>query len=160
MSNATLIARPLTAEAFAPYGHAIELPKSGKVDLVAELVNARKGRADARLALTAIEPIALPYEFNAMEAHEHSSQAFVPVDVSRYLVVVATSAPDGKPDLASARSFVAGPRQSIIYAPGIWHQPMRALDRAARFAILTFIDGSAADETWATLPHAVIVEGG
>ncbi len=160
MSNATLTVRPLTAEAFAPYGHVIELPKSGRVDLVAELVNARKGRADARLALTAIEPIALPYEFSAMESHQHSSQAFVPVEVSRYLLVVATSAPDGKPDLARAKSFVAGPQQSVIYAPGIWHQPMRVLDRVARFAIFTFIDGTAADETWATLPHAVVLEGG
>jgi ureidoglycolate lyase len=160
MSNARLIARPLTAEAFAPYGHVIELPKSGHIDLVAELVNARKGRADARLALTAIEPIALPYEFSAMEAHQHSSQAFVPIDVSRYLLVVATSTPDGKPDLARMQSFMAGPQQSLIYAPGIWHQPMRVLDRAARFAIFTFIDGTAADETWATLPRAMIIADG
>jgi hypothetical protein len=36
---------------------------------------------------------------------------------------------------------------------------MRILDRAGRFAIFTFVDGTVADESWATLPHAVIVEG-
>ena len=109
MSNATLIARPLTAEAFAPYGHAIELPKSGKVHLVAELVNARKGRADARLALTAIEPIVLPYEFNAMEAHEHSPQAFVPVDVSRH--------PGGCCDFNAGRQAGLGERAIVCRRP-------------------------------------------
>ena len=46
-----------------------------------------------------------------MERHEFSSQTFVPVDVVRWLIVVAPHATQGGPDMAKARAFIANGQQ-------------------------------------------------
>jgi len=148
---------PLTPEAFAPFGRVLTLPTSGRLDLIDELQNARAG-AKPRLTLATLEAVATPYTATEMEIHPFSSQAFVPVDVSRYVVIVAPKAADGGPDPERLVAFVSGRGTGIMYAAGVWHHPMRAIDRRGSFAVLTFVDGSPGDETFVPLAEPVVVE--
>ena len=99
------------------------------------------------VSLARIAPLAAPpLRATMLERHEFSSQTFVPLAVSRWLVVVAPDAPAGGPDAARARAFVAGPGQGITYRIGVWHHAMTVLDREAVFAVLMWRDGGAGDE--------------
>ena len=72
-----------------------------------------------------------PLQISLMERHPLSSQAFVPVDGQRYIVVVAPAGDAPKPE--SLRAFVATGDQGINYRRGVWHHPMIALDRVCEF---------------------------
>jgi ureidoglycolate lyase len=148
---------PLTREAFAPFGRVLVRPAHGRLDLIEELENARSS-AKARLSLTTLEPVALPYIVTEMEVHPFSSQAFVPVDLSRFIVLIAPSRADGGPDTDRMQAFVSDSATGIMYAANVWHHPMRVLDRQGSFAVLTFVDGSADDETFVPLPEPVVVD--
>ncbi len=153
-----LILEPVTAEAFAPFGQLLPPPAPGpaRADLVDELTNARAS-ARPRLSVTAVEPTALPLEAVRMERHVHSSQAFVPTDCAAYLVLVAPHGPDGLPDVSGLRAFRVPGDTGINYRADTWHHPITALERNARFAVLTFVDGTAGDEQFVPLPEPVLV---
>ena len=150
---------PITEQAFAPFGDLLppRAPGDGRQELIKELEN---GRASARprLSLATVEPKALPLTALKMERHVHSSQAFVPLDCASYLVMVAPHGADGMPDLARLRAFRVAGHTGINYRADTWHHPLTPLERTGRFAILTFVDGSAGDEQWADLPEPVVVE--
>lgn len=138
----TIKAEPIDAAAFAPFGYLLDLAE--RRNYVDELPNLRPG-AKARLSLATVSPTALPIEVKEMERHPFSSQAFVPRDVARYLVLVAPPNPAG-PDFAALRAFIVPGTLGIIYGADVWHHPMRTLDRDGSFAVLTFVDGTKDDE--------------
>ena len=156
----TLRLEPITAEAFAPFGLLLPPPAAGSArqDLIEELQNDRAG-AKARLSLASVAPKALPLTAVEMERHVHSSQAFVPVDCASYLVLVAPHGPDGLPDTAGLRAFRVPGDTGINYRADTWHYPLSALDRDARFVVLTFVDGTATDEQFVPLPEPVAIVG-
>lgn len=135
----TLTAVPLTAEGFAPYGDVIEsagpsnpinqgkgwrYPELASVDVTAD-------HGHATISRVACVPEATPVPLRVLERHPLGSQAFIPVDGQRYLVVVA---PAGEPpSLDALRAFVADSHQGINYHRGVWHHPMIALDSACDF---------------------------
>lgn len=69
-----------------------------------------------------------------LERHPHTNQAFIPMGGavrhgdaledpgSEYLVIVAKSGADGKPDLTSLRAFLASAAQGIVYDTAIWRE--------------------------------------
>lgn len=58
------------------------------------------------------------------ERHAHSAQMFVPMAVENYLVVVWDDDPrtGGRPS-----AFLGGPRDAVIYHPGVWHHGIIAI---------------------------------
>jgi ureidoglycolate lyase len=154
-----LLAEPLQAESFARFGEVLEAPNEpGRLYFDAGLGNGRPGaRASLSVAHVAALP-ELPLVATKMERHEFSSQSFMPLDVERWLIVVAPTAADGGPEEAHARAFVAGPHQGITYRPNTWHHSLTVLDRLARFAIFMWLDGTERDEEFVTLrqPFTVI----
>jgi ureidoglycolate lyase len=70
---------------------------------------------------------------------------FWPVDSARYLIVVAPDDEDGSPNTAQAQAFLAGPDRGVIYAPGVWHLPLVALDAPAVFIMRMFESGTPDD---------------
>ncbi|MGH7119055.1 MAG: ureidoglycolate lyase [Acetobacteraceae bacterium] len=140
----------LTASAFAPFGAVLEAPPAGKHDLVNLLINLR-AQARPHVVLVGIAPAASPFTVVEMERHRYSAQLFLPLDVARYLVIVAPSAGPERPDTAGLRAFVAPGHVGVLYHPGTWHHPMRCLDRPGRFASLTFLAGNADDETFVSV---------
>ena len=104
-----LIPQPLTAQAFAPFGDVIDMPRhAGRFYYDDALANLRPA-AGASLSVALKPPTPeRPLTSREMERHEFSSQTFIPVDVGRWLIVVAPHAAAGGPDMAAARAFIAG----------------------------------------------------
>ena len=154
MAHRSLIAAPLTAEAFAPFGRVVSAglePGSPanqgtavRFDLCAELTSTRP-HAKPNLAVFRSMAKSLPHDIVLLERHPCSTQVFIPMVVSRYLVCVAPTLPDGAPDLGGMKAFVCQPGQGVAYAPGTWHHPMVALDTPGEFTMLAWEDGTALD---------------
>jgi ureidoglycolate lyase len=68
-----------------------------------------------------------------MERHPLSSQAFIPLSSTPFLVVVA---PAGELDLGTLKAFRSNGRQGINYRRGTWHHPLLALERISEFLIV------------------------
>ncbi len=151
----TLTPEPITAEAFAPFGKLLIRPSAaGRMDYSDSLMNLRSDATPCfRTSLT--EPIALPLKTRTMERHEFSSQAFLQVDVGRYLVMVAPHDTDGGPDVDKLRLFEVDGGTGISYDANVWHHPMTVLDKRATFATVMFLDGGAGDEQFVELPVEV-----
>ncbi|MCB8884122.1 ureidoglycolate lyase [Acidisoma cellulosilytica] len=151
-----LTLEPITAEAFAPFGLLLPPPVLGgaRLELIAELQNLRPS-ARARLSLATVAAQLLPMEAIEMERHIYSSQAFVPIDCASYMLLVALHGPDDMPDMATLRAFRVPGDTGINYKADTWHYPLSALERTARFTVLTFIDGTTADEQFVPVPQAV-----
>jgi ureidoglycolate lyase len=155
-----IIAQPLSAAAFAPYGEILVPPVApGRVYFDKGLKNGRPGAWPSVSTTHSLPPAVLPFEASILERHEFSSQSFVPFEVSRWLIIVAPSATGGGPDATRAVAFVAGPGQGVTYHMGTWHHGLTVLDRPARFAIFMWRDGTQADEELITLasPFAVVL---
>ena len=61
-------------------------------------------------------------KIDMMEKHPLGSQAFIPMDNTKFLVFVA---PRGnKPDINKIQSFVVPKQTGINYNAGIWHFPL------------------------------------
>jgi ureidoglycolate lyase len=151
--------QPLTADAFRTFGDVMDPPALGARPALGETLLARDGATHPGLAFNHAEPVALPLRATQMERHNRSSQCFVPMDVSRWVVMVAPDR-DGAPDMAGLLGFIARGDQAVNYHLGSWHHPLRVLDRPGRFAILMWSTGEKArDEEWATLPEPVELQG-
>jgi len=137
---------PITEERFAPFGELIAVGAAfGRTDFVARIENARP-HARANLATIKLEPTPLPATITRMEKHAYSSQAFIPLDVARYVVIVA---PDraGAPDEAELIGFVVPSGVGVSYRAGTWHTGLMIIDRPGAFAMLVHEDGTVDDCT-------------
>ena len=156
----TIVAEPLTAEAFKPFGAVLEgTSVPGRVFVSDTLANGRP-HAPVCLSVATVEPKKdLPLRVSVLERHEHSSQTFMPLSVSRYLVLATLDAPGGGPDLDRLRAFVARAGQGVTYAMGTWHHPVTVLDTPASFAVLMWRDGTSGDEEFVpvTTPLSILV---
>lgn len=150
----TVKAIPLTVEAFAPYGDVVSAGlRAGiaanqgtavRCDWSAQL---QSTRAEARPNLAVFRSMAktLPFQVQLLERHPHSTQAFLPLACTRFLVCVAPTLADGSPDVHGIVAFLCGPGQGVNYHRGVWHHSILALDGPADFAMLAWEDGSAQD---------------
>jgi ureidoglycolate lyase len=162
----TLPLRPLGAGAFAPFGEVFTLDALPPVS-----VNAGRGTrrdlprtasgSDLRdtVAVYDIAPSVLPFKVTLVERHPLTAQMFMPLQASRWLVVVMPASADGGPDAAAACAFLAGPGQGIVYAPGAWHLPLVALDGPGRFLMRMGESGSPDDCHEHVLASALHVVG-
>lgn len=152
----TLRLEPLTPEAFAPYGDVVAPPAPGARAAIESGLHA--GAEAPILGFNHLTPHDLPLTAIAMERHNRSSQCFMPMDVSRWVVLVAPDI-DGRPDPSRIRAFLVRGDQAVNYHVGIWHHPLRVLDRPARFASLMWTTGRKEDdEEWSTLPEPLLVD--
>jgi ureidoglycolate lyase len=150
---------PLTAAAFAPFGQVIERTTDfGRVYFSDALANAR-GNARASLSLTRTRPLAASrLEATRMERHEYSSQSFVPIDVARYLVIVAPHESDARPDSGRLQAFLARGDQGVTYCMNVWHHPLTVLDRPGQFAVFMWLEGGRGDEEFVDLAAPIAIE--
>ena len=131
-----LPAEPLSAEAFAPYGqviactghagYAINEGSSQRFTDLAQLESDAEGRL--ALSIFRAEARQAPYALHCLERHPLGSQAFMPLNGQRFLVVVSARQPDPEvPAPDSLRVFISDGRQGINFRRGIWHHPLLAL---------------------------------
>jgi ureidoglycolate lyase len=141
----------LTAHEFAAFGEVFEPPPVGERTHLASAFENLRDHARLDCYINHREPTALPHSISAMERHAYSSQAFMPFRVSRYVVAAAPANASGGPDLCRLQAFVARGSQAVNYRSGVWHCPLIVLDEAAKFFVLMWKDGSAADEEFIEL---------
>ena len=154
----TIQTEPISAQEFEPFGEVLEAPAHfGRTYFNQALGNARP-TAPLSLSLSFLKPInELSLDVQLLERHEYSSQSFLPLDASRYLVVVAPRTADARPNLDAMRAFIVPGHQGISYAMNIWHHGMVVLDRPARFAVVMWRDGSSGDEQFVPVDTPVRV---
>jgi len=91
-----LTPQPLTREAFAPFGDVIDVPQQAGRTYYEDALGNLRGEAKPSLSMSFRVPTPdRPIRSELMERHEFSSQTFVPVDVARWLIVVAPHAARG-----------------------------------------------------------------
>ncbi len=149
-----IVAAPMTAAAFAPFGELVACGEgegasanfgtAQRFDYTAALHNGRP-HARANMVTVRCTPVALPLQLKLLERHPHSSQTFIPMVCSRYLVCVAPTGADGNPVISELKAFIVKPGQAINYRTGVWHHPLVVLDAPAQFAMLVWEDGGKED---------------
>ncbi|TCT01677.1 ureidoglycolate lyase [Aquabacter spiritensis] len=156
-----IVARALTADAFAPFGEVLRLPdQPGRRDYFdGGLANLRPDAAASLSLILAAPVLGRPVPVAQFERHAFSSQSFVPLALCRWLVAVAPHAAGGGPDMTRVAAFVPGAGQGITLRADVWHAPLTVLDAAAPFAIFMWRDGGPRDEEFAEItPFRVAVD--
>jgi ureidoglycolate lyase len=146
-----LVIGPISTQAFAPYGTVVRAPADIARTAYPDALMNKRPNARATLSASRALPKTLPLTGSEMERHRFSSQTFFPLDVARYVVIVAPHAADGMPDLQRARALAVPGDTAITYAADTWHHAMIALDRPACFSVLMWRDGTEADMDVITL---------
>ena len=146
VTDHTLVAEPLDATAFAPFGDVIEAAgesfpiNGGMCDRFhdrARMEFTEGGRAGVSVGYG--RPYPLPLEFDLVERHPLGSQAFVPISEDPFLVVVA---PDENGRPGRPRAFLTRPGQGVNYLRNVWHGVLTPLGRPGRFVIVDRVGGT------------------
>lgn len=139
MSVEKLAVIPLTQDVFAPYGDVVE--SEGRESYFINNGMAERFHALARvetkgdesysvISLVKSKKFELPRKVDHVEHHPLGSQAFLPIDETPFVVVVAKAGEAPTPDLLQA--FVTNGQQGINYHVGTWHHvlltPYAAMD--------------------------------
>jgi ureidoglycolate lyase len=140
-------ARPLTAAAFAPFGDVLNCDGAPDRIINAGLCGRFHDRAqvdvgDGRVGISLFrsELRRLPYQIDLIERHPLGSQAFIPMSMDSFLVVVAGD------DLVP-QAFVTAPGEGINFLRGTWHGVLTPLSGPGLFAVIDRIgDGANLEE--------------
>ena len=136
----TLDLQPLTAAAFAPYGDVIETAGHEAQDMnrgmavrwpdLARIDTDADGKVTIGRVRSRRYP--QPWDLTLVERHPLGSQAFIPLETTPFVVVVAEAGDPPKP--GALRGFVTDGIQGIHYRHGVWHAPL-----LTPFAAMDFI---------------------
>ena len=138
-----LTPKPLTAEAFAPYGDVIEVRGQAKVineglterfhDLAKVDVTAQGGHTLVNIFRSKPKP--LPMKITMMERHPLGSQAFIPLGSTPFLVLVAPAEHETLrgDDL---ELFITHAQQGVNYRRNVWHHYCLALGQEGDFLVI------------------------
>lgn len=145
--------KPLTAEAFAPYGDVLEVSGTPDKMINQGLCGRFHDRAtldfsdgQAGISLFDAEARSLPLHLDMVERHPDGSQAFIPMSQAPFLVVVAPDE-NGKPGTPEA--FITQAGQGVNYHRNIWHGVCAPLSDQGLFAVIDRIgDGPNLEEHW------------
>ena len=69
-----------------------------------------------------------PLEINMLENHPLSSQAFIPLQKTNFIVVVAPIS--NEPDINLIETFLISPEEGINFKPKVWHYPLIATENS------------------------------
>lgn len=152
---------PLSRAAFAPFGDVLDT--EGAPD---RMINqglcgrfhdrARLDFADGRagISLFQAEPRSLPLMLDMVERHPLGSQAFVPMSLDPFLVIVA---PDGTGQPGRPRAFLTAAGQGINFHRGTWHGVLTPLSEPGLFAVIDRIgEGANLEEHRFETPYRVV----
>ena len=127
----TINPKPITKENFSKYGDVITTKDikpleindgyAKRFDGIANLDTSIDGGETTICIFSALKR-SFPMKINMMEKHPLGSQAFIPMQETTFLVLVA---PKGsKPNINEIESFIVPPHIGVNYDPGIWHFPL------------------------------------
>ena len=158
-----IVIEPITADAFAPFGDVFDA--SGAPD---KIINMGKcGRYHDRASLDFVDGKAgisifnaevrtLPYDLSLVERHPLGSQAFIPMAMVPFLVIVA---PDENGRPGTPRAFMTQAGQGINFHRGTWHGVLTPLHEPGLFAVVDRIgDGANLEEFFFVQPYVVMAQ--
>lgn len=164
MSMTSIKIQQLTTENFLPYGDVIAC--QGKHFF--QINNQRTERyhalaeveSDAKVGLSIfknIQATTIPFEIAMLERHSLGSQAFVPMQAQRFLIVVAPSLDSEKPDLNQIQAFISDGSQGVNYRSGTWHHPLLTLEAPSDFVVIDRI-GTGPNCDVYSFPENILIE--
>jgi ureidoglycolate lyase len=123
--------KPITKKNFAKYGDVITTKDikpleindgyAKRFDGIANLDTSIDGGETTICIFSALKR-SFPMKIDMMEKHPLGSQAFIPMQETTFLVLVAPKG--GKPNIDEIESFIVPPHIGVNYNPGIWHFPL------------------------------------
>ena len=158
--NRTIPIQPLRAAIFAPFGDVLDA--AGTPDKIInqglcgrhhDLATLDFGSGRAGISLFRAEPRTLPLQLDLVERHPDGSQAFLPMSMDPFLVIVAPDR-DGTPGQPMA--FRTAPGQGINFHRNTWHGVLTPLSAPGLFAVVDRIgEGPNLEEYWFDTPYMV-----
>lgn len=153
MSSLTIRPRPLNAAEFAPFGDVLDaagdpdkLINQGMCGRYHDRASLDFGDGRAGISLFKARPRSLPMALDLVERHPEGSQAFLPMSMSRFLVVVA---PDNGGTPGKPIAFITAPGQGVNFHRGTWHGVLAPLEEPGLFAVVDRIgNGANLEEHW------------
>ncbi len=149
---------PLTTQAFAPFGDVLNCDGEPDKIINAGLCGRFHDRAqvdcDGRVGISLFrsELRQLPYKLDLVERHPLGSQAFIPMSMDPFLVIVAEA--DLQP-----QAFITAPGEGINFHRGVWHGVLTPLTGPGLFAVIDRIgEGANLEEHHFTTPYRVIFD--
>ena len=151
MSGRVLAVKPLTPGAFAPFGEVLEaagppdrLINRGRCGRWHDRARIDVAEGRAGISLFRSETAVLPLEIDLMERHPLGSQAFLPMEGTPWLVVVA---PDAGGVPGRPHAFHARGDQGANIGRGVWHAVLTPLAPPGLFAVVDRVgDGANLEE--------------
>lgn len=148
---------PLTAQAFAPFGDVLncagdpdKIINAGLCGRFHDRAKVDVGDGRAGISLFRSELRKLPYLLDMVERHPDGSQAFIPMSMDPFLVIVAGD--DLRP-----KAFITAPGEAINFHRGVWHGVLTPLSGPGLFAVIDRIgEGPNLQEHHFDTPYRVI----
>ena len=143
MAPILLPIKPLTREAFAPFGDVIETEGShhhsinqGNAERYHDLARVDVADEGGRPLINIFRatPWPRPIRILSMERHPLSTQAFVPLTSVPFLVVVAAPTDRLRPE--DLRGFITNGRQGVNYHREVWHHALLAILQSCDFLVV------------------------
>lgn len=145
MEKISLTVKPLKRCDFASFGDVIEVDEnrhhypinSGSTERYHDLAKIDVLERDGRPIINIFrgQPFKLPIQVKLMERHPLSSQAFIPLDKTPYLIVVAKKENE-ELRANQLQAFISTGQQGINYHKGVWHHPLLSLEKVSDFLVL------------------------
>lgn len=149
----SLIIEPLTHAAFAPFGDVLDVTGSPDKMINQGMCGRYHDRASldfadgkAGISLFKAEARSFPIMLDMMERHPEGSQAFIPMSMDPFVVVVA---PDDNGQPGQPRAFVTTAGQGVNYHRNTWHGVLTPLHEPGIFTVVDRIgEGPNLEEHW------------
>lgn len=151
-----IIAEPLDAEAFAPFGEVIEHRGAERRHYLSAQLGALPELKETIWVSRFSEGAVSPARFDRLEHHPFSDQIFVPLKGQSFLALTCPKRADGSPDIGALRAFRSKAGQGIIWRRGVWHGSMTVLAWPAEFFVAMGVRGTG-DDVFLELPQPVDV---
>lgn len=161
-SGRIITTRPLTREAFAPFGEVLDTTgdrhfpiNGGKCERFHDLATVEAVGPDARVLISLFKgtPYDFPLKLTMVERHPLGSQAFMPLSPAPFLVVVCHDGPDGP---AEPHAFVTAPGQGVNYPRNLWHGVLTPIGAPQDFLVVDRGgSGSNVEEHYFDLPWEI-----
>ena len=142
--------QPLSIEIFLPYGEVIACQgnhffhineqQTERYHALAEV------ESDAKVGLNIfrhMQATAIPFQISMLERHPLGSQAFIPMQGQKFLIVVAPMLDHAQPDLNRIQAFISNGSQGVNYRAGTWHHPLLTLEAPSEFVVVDRIGNGA-----------------
>ena len=147
-----VVLKPLSAEAFAPFGNVLQLGDGPRRQHVTGAVERTDHARKPQLWIATVQQaVTLPLTLKALERHPFSAQTFIPLNACPYLVVVCHTDDSGLPDLHTLQAFRASSDQGVTYKRNVWHHGLSVLEARAQFVVSMAFTGEQNDDVFTPL---------